>query len=60
MRGDSSLVEQPVPPGKGGSIPTSPLQKSPRVVPISLREANLLLRFHYLGPVKAARKPRNQ
>ena len=48
------MVKHPVQPEEGGSIPTSPLQKSPRVTPISLREANLLLRFHYLGPVKSA------
>lgn len=52
--GDSSLVEHPGPPGEGGSIPTSPLQKTPWVVPITLQEANDLLKHHYLGPVRSA------
>jgi hypothetical protein len=43
LRGDSSLVERPVLPEEGGSIPVSPL----RIVPIELKELNLLVaRFH--------------
>jgi len=37
-----------------GSIPTSPLQKSPHVDMISLEKANTLLQHHYLGPVRTA------
>ena len=52
--GDSTRVVRPGQPGEGGSSPTSPLQKSPRVERISLAAANTLLRHHYLGPVKSA------
>lgn len=41
--GDSSLVERPVLPGEGGSIPTSPLQ----IVPVFRSEAQkFVARFH--------------
>jgi hypothetical protein len=48
MRGDSSMVEHPVPPGEGGSIPTSPLQSPWNIVSISKKEAEaFVLAKHY-------------
>lgn len=45
---DSSLVERPVLPEEGGSIPTSPLHAC-RVAPISRREAvRLVVAHHYM------------
>lgn len=41
-------------PSGGGSNPTPALQKSPHVCRIPLAQANELLRFHYLGPVRTA------
>jgi hypothetical protein len=52
--GGSVRAAQPDQQASGGSIPTSPLQKSPWVTLITLREANALLVHHYLGPVRSA------
>jgi hypothetical protein len=53
IRGDSSLVEHPVPPEEGGSIPTSPLQLIVR--PTTLRAANDFVQAHHRHNGRTAR-----